>query len=206
MFGQALFRRTSDEWLVGRTARVLFGIAAAIILLMTPVWLGWATPRQAGLLSTIFWSLAGASAALAIFFLWGGMWTCWMRCDPSGRVARRMYFLLLLGGIWYGPILYYLLVYLRKVPRQRPLLQRPLLTTPSLPMKVFARILAVLWIMLAAATGCLFAFPQAAAGRLEGWILTAAVAALLIATATYKLLRLYHAGMRRPQGNLFPHS
>lgn len=70
-------------------------------------------------------------------------------------------------------------------------------------MKTFRRIVLIFWILLAVFTGLLFAFPKSPPVRIEGWVLTLFVAALLTATAVYKLLRIYYAGMNR-SGNSSP--
>jgi hypothetical protein len=64
-------------------------------------------------------------------------------------------------------------------------------------MKTFGRIVLLGWILVAIAVVFLFTFPRSAAGRIDDWIPTVVLGGLLIATAVYKLLRLYYAGMSR---------
>jgi hypothetical protein len=40
------------------------------------------------------------------------MWHYWGECDSSSPAARRAWFFVLIFGLWYGAVLYYLFVYL----------------------------------------------------------------------------------------------
>jgi hypothetical protein len=110
--GSFFWKRISEDWLQSRTASVLFALSAGMIVGMTGVWFGYVHVSETAPIQNIFLGVAGALSALSIFFLWGGMWSFWLRCDTSRRTVRRLTFLLLAIGIWYGAILYYLLIYL----------------------------------------------------------------------------------------------
>ena len=113
-------KKISDEWLASRDASRLFAGASVLTLAATAVWLAGVQIQDTGVLSRIFWGTFGVLIPLSIFFLLGGMWNYWMRCDPSGRLARRIWFAILLIGFWYGSILYYAFVYLRTRRRAVP--------------------------------------------------------------------------------------
>lgn len=116
--GSFIWNSISDEWLESHLASILFAVSAAAIALMTVVGLEYIHVSEAGLFQNLFLGIGGALGALGVFFLWGGMWRYWLRCDTSGRTVRKLTFVLLSAGLWYGAIVYYLLVYLRGVRRQ----------------------------------------------------------------------------------------
>jgi hypothetical protein len=189
---QVFFENVTDEWLVSRKASRLFGAAAMAIALLTPLFLGWVTSEGPGLVRSIYWGILGIAGGLGVFFLWEGMWRYWIRCDPSPRWARRIWFLVLIVGVWWGAVLYYLLVYLRKTP--------VIATPPSVgtaALKVFRRILVASWVLMAIGFTVLFAFPRATFARVYPWVPALIVAVLLITSAVYNLARTYSAGMRR---------
>jgi hypothetical protein len=86
---------------------------------MTIVVLANIETRTLGVLSNTVLGIGGVLGAVGVFFLWGGMWRYWIGCDSSFVFARRVWFLALSVGLWYGAILYYVLVYLpqtRRIP------------------------------------------------------------------------------------------
>jgi hypothetical protein len=110
--GQYLFgKKISDEWLTSGTASRLFAFSVIVTLAATAVLLIFEV-RDTSVLSRIFWGVCGVLFPLSIFFLWGGMWRYWMTGQPSSHVARRIWFIFLLFGMWYGAVLYYAFVYL----------------------------------------------------------------------------------------------
>jgi hypothetical protein len=123
------WKRIGDEWLKSRTACMLFAIASALIIVLSLAiaMLGIPSETEVSPISRFAWGLGGCLGPVSVFFLWSGMWKYWKDCDPSSRFVRRGAFLLLLVGVWYGAILYFLLIYLpnvtkrggfgRKVPR-----------------------------------------------------------------------------------------
>jgi hypothetical protein len=109
-----IWKRVSDEWLLSRTATLLFGMSACVVVGLTAVFIVDKIPvNEPGIAINIFWGTVGVFGAFSIFFIWGGMLSYWTRCDSSTRVVRRLRFFLLVIGIWYGAVLYYLLVYIR---------------------------------------------------------------------------------------------
>jgi hypothetical protein len=109
--GSFIWRRIGDKWLVSKSAAAGFAVAAIIILGMT-VAIITTEPQTIGSVVRFFLGIGGILAAVSVFFLWGGMWHYWERSDSSSLAARRAWFFGLVFGLWYGAVLYYLLVYL----------------------------------------------------------------------------------------------
>jgi hypothetical protein len=107
-----LWNRIGDRWLVGRSASNMFAAAAILVVLVTAL-LAFNMAQDTGLLSEVFWAIAGVLSGLGAFFIWSGMWRFWSRLDQSSRFARRVWFFMLLIGLWYGAVLYFVLVYMR---------------------------------------------------------------------------------------------
>ena len=76
------------------------------------------TSRAAPWQNTL-WDILGIVEALGILFLWLGMWRYWSRVDDSKHSAKRLWFLVLLIGFWWGSVLYYFLSYLPQMVRRR---------------------------------------------------------------------------------------
>lgn len=116
--GSFIWRFISDEWLVSRRAAWLFAFFSTAVAGMTVALNSSVIPHR-GAPAAASWALGGVLAGFGIFFVWGGMWRYWIARDPSPRRARRVWFLILFVGIWYGAILYYLAVYLPTIGRNR---------------------------------------------------------------------------------------
>jgi hypothetical protein len=102
-----------DEWLITRQAAKLFFTSAILVLASVPVVLGWKIDIE----KMSFWprvpfAIYFVLLPIAIFFLWFGMWRYWVRIDHASRRDRRMWFVILLVGFWWGSCLYCLFVYL----------------------------------------------------------------------------------------------
>jgi len=69
-------------------------------------------PENPGFWENAAWGVLGVAGAIGTFFIWGGMWAYWTRCDSSRRTVKRIWFMVLLLGFWYGAVLYYLFKYL----------------------------------------------------------------------------------------------
>jgi membrane protease YdiL (CAAX protease family) len=120
--GSFIWRRISDEWLMSKAASVLFAISSGVIALVTAALLSGVLLAEDSSAGKLLWAIAGSSCGIGIFFLWGGMWRYWMKGKPPNRVARRIWFVLMVVGVWYGAVLYYIFVYLpsaRKSDRER---------------------------------------------------------------------------------------
>jgi len=107
----------SDDWLATRLAAILFFFSTFCVLVFTPVF-----PNLNASLIYLWQRILSTVLALVvtvgIFFLWIGMWRYWMRLDRSRVWVKRMWFLVLLVGFWWGSCLYYFLGYLPQVIRR----------------------------------------------------------------------------------------
>jgi hypothetical protein len=123
--GSFIWRRIDDEWLVSKSASAFFALSVLIIVGMTVVLFANIESQTLGFVGNALLGIGGVLAAVSVFFLWGGMWRYWIECDSSSLAARRIWFLVLVVGLWYGAILYYALVYMQR-PRvmQRGSLER----------------------------------------------------------------------------------
>lgn len=117
----SLWKYIKNEWFYTRTAVLVFGTAAFLVCLMIggaevfPRLLSWdahTTAQQIGyaLLGVCF----GLSNGLVLF----GMFRFWVASDKSSRVARRIWFVVMIVGmlrIGLGAALYCFAVYLPQV-------------------------------------------------------------------------------------------
>lgn len=115
-----LWDRLGDNWLRTRAATTMFSSSAVLIIVLTLI-LILAPPDETSLPSRIVWAIGGILLGSSIFFLWSGMWRFWTKFDQSSRITRKLCFLLLLVGLWYGAVVYFLAVY---VPWSRQQLTR----------------------------------------------------------------------------------
>jgi hypothetical protein len=198
--GSVIWKRISDEWLVSKAASGLFAVSSFVIAGVTWLLFGYNLPQNPPLTVEVLCGILGVSGPIAMFFLWGGMWRYWMRGEPSNRFLRRLWFVALVLGIWYGAILYYLLVYLPGAGTRA--IERPSHRGNSAPdgpdrIRIFGRILLYAWVLLFVAVGLIFALPMSAAHVLHSFAPYFQVIPLLllIATCAYGLIRMYRAGM-----------
>ena len=56
-------------------------------------------------------AIVGAAGAIGGLLLYVTMWFYWARIDSSSVWKKRIWFLVLLLGLWYGSCLYYFTVY-----------------------------------------------------------------------------------------------
>jgi hypothetical protein len=114
----ALLNRFSDEWIVSRRASILFLVAVPLVLALTPIFFGWVNVSRVTIWTQLFGGLLGALGPIALFFLWFGMWRYWVRLDNSSARKKKIWFAVLLLGLWYGSVLYYFLVYRPQISRK----------------------------------------------------------------------------------------
>jgi hypothetical protein len=116
MFGFRWFwDKTSYKWIVGTQAACLFGLASLLVSLVTALCLAGIFHETNAVIPNTIGGVLGVVTALSMFFVWGGMQKYQeMRelRDPEPRTKSRMIRIGLSVGIWYGAIIYYLLVYL----------------------------------------------------------------------------------------------
>jgi hypothetical protein len=114
-----LWNRFKDDWLITRQASSLFLASTILALALTPAFLGTGVTANVPLWMRIPWGILGIVGPLAVCFLWLGMWRYWVRIDDSAAYAKRLWFVILLLGFWYGSCLYCYFVYLPQVMRTR---------------------------------------------------------------------------------------
>ena len=108
-----------NDWFATEKASVLFAVSSLLTLLLTAVlFIGIPSPSTLSTVSVVLFGVAGFVCPFAMFFLWGGMLRYWTRGEPSNRTARRVWFIVLILGLCYGAILYYLFVYMPTVRRK----------------------------------------------------------------------------------------
>jgi hypothetical protein len=107
-----LWDKFRDDWLTTAQAARLFLLAALLVLALTAVLLGSINTTRMSLWARLPVGVLGVLGPIALFFLWFGMWRYWVRIDNSRRWAKRMWFLVLLVGFWWGSCLYCFFVYL----------------------------------------------------------------------------------------------
>lgn len=113
-----LWRRIGEHWMLSRTAAWMLGFSAILSLAATPVFFGQIPITSYSVASRVFWGVAGILTPISIFFVWIGMWRYWLYNDESKLLARRLSFLLLLVGMWYGAVIYYVAIFLPQVRRR----------------------------------------------------------------------------------------
>ena len=107
-----------EEWFVSRQAGVIFFLSAVSSIAVMALLVGLVHPSgmsPAAKFPWIVFSVAGPAGLLVLYF---GMWWYWIRFDDSGAWAKRLWFLILLVGPWFGGILYCFFVYLPQVYRK----------------------------------------------------------------------------------------
>jgi hypothetical protein len=107
-----------DDWLVSTQAARLFFASTIFVLALIPVARGMVDPARMMLWVRIPLTIFAMVGTLALLFLWIGMWKYFARVDDSSVYAKRLWFLILLFGFWYGSCLYCYFVYLPQVIRR----------------------------------------------------------------------------------------
>lgn len=110
--------RSLREWLVSRWASRFFFVSAICVVALIPVFGGVVDTTKMSFLQRLPGALLGVVGPVAIFCLWLGMWIYWVRLDDSSQWPKRVWFLVLLFGFWYGSVLYYFVVYLQQMTRR----------------------------------------------------------------------------------------
>jgi hypothetical protein len=108
----------ADDWLTSSRAAKLFFAATLLALALFPVFQGWIDFARMSLWMRISLTMFYMLATCALLFLWLGMWTYWVRLDESKTYSKRLWFLILLFGFWYGSCVYCYFVYLPQVIRR----------------------------------------------------------------------------------------
>jgi hypothetical protein len=136
----------------------------------------------------------------------------WLRCDPSAKVWRATWFVILLIGFAYGsPIAYYLLIYLpaaRKNLRTGSIDETDHLSDfenrDQKRIGPFNTTLLFAWSILSVPMVASFAFPKLLAntfGLVEVILFTLCSFAVGIESMVHCLYSVFRSGMRRPGGH-----
>ena len=108
-----------DAWLLSRQAAYLFFGSTLLVLSLTPLFLGWLDPSRMSFWSRLPLGILWTAAPIALIFLYFGMWRYWVRLDNSSPGTKRIWFVILLVGLWWGSCIYCYFVYLpRTVGRE----------------------------------------------------------------------------------------
>jgi hypothetical protein len=113
-----VWRSFKEDWLITPRAARLFFASTIFVLALIPVFQGRVDPATLALWMRISLTIFGMVGTLALLFLWIGMWRYWARVDDSRVYAKRLWFLILLFGFWYGSCFYCYFVYLPQVTRR----------------------------------------------------------------------------------------
>jgi hypothetical protein len=99
--------RIGDKWLVSRIAAALFAASAiaSVGISVALIHLGAFPPS--------LWVPMALSGLLLI----SGMRHYWTKCDQASKTARRIWYFVLIFGVWFGAALYFGVVYLPQVKR-----------------------------------------------------------------------------------------
>jgi hypothetical protein len=103
-----------DDWLISRRTTILFFVSAVLVIALTPVFRGMDTTNLT-FWQRLPWGILGIVGPIGLFFLWLGMWRYWVRLDRSSTWMKRIWFLVMLIGFWWGSVLYYFFAYLPQV-------------------------------------------------------------------------------------------
>ena len=107
-----------DDWLISRRISMLFFLSALLVLAMTPIFQGVDTTKMT-FWHRLPWGILGIVGPFGMFFLWLGMWRYWVRIDNSSAWLKRIWFVILVIGFWWGSVFYYFLAYLPQMIRLR---------------------------------------------------------------------------------------
>ncbi len=101
-----------DDRIASRPTAKLFGFAAISVIFVLPVLLGYVNLTKLPFWQRFPWATLTVLGPIGSIFIWFGMWRYWVRVDDSGVWIKRLSFLVLLVGFWYGAIVYFLCVYI----------------------------------------------------------------------------------------------
>jgi hypothetical protein len=109
-----IFSWFSDDWIVSPVARRLFLVSTLLVVAITPFFLGYVDISRMSFWERFPWGILFLVGPLGMFFLWLGMWRYWVRIDDSPPRQKRLWFIILLVGFWWGSCVYFYCVYLRQ--------------------------------------------------------------------------------------------
>lgn len=108
----------TDRWLCSREASIFFkACAIALVTVTAYAYLAAVGFSPKGLHGYVYWAaeisadVLIAAGAFGQIMLWLGMWRFWSLLDTSPPGRKKLWFVVLLFGLWYGGAAYYLAVY-----------------------------------------------------------------------------------------------
>lgn len=110
--------RSLDELFCARPLVWLFFVATLLVLPVTVITTGGVDLSQVRGWQQIPWDILCVACPLGLLFIFAGMWIYWVKVDRSKRARKRLWFVVLLVGAWYGSCLYYYFAYLPQVRRK----------------------------------------------------------------------------------------
>lgn len=181
--------RISDEWITSNSAAVLFGVSAAFTCLLTVFLFSPLLLHDTGILSQIEGGAIGVLGPLSAVFLWGGM-RRYQKTRGHSRFGDTptVRFLMLIGVCWTA-VLYYLGVYL---PKRRESPARSVDDALRNPRPShFKQVLISAWVIYLTLIAALFLAPKTIVRLLHGagWLLLLVQILLMFATAVYFVAR-----------------
>ncbi len=108
----------TDDRLISRRVSTLFLLSTILVVASVPLAEGWVDITKMSFWMRLPLTILAMFSAIAILFLWVGMWRYWIRLDDSSVWVKRVWFVILLVGFWYGSVPYYFLVYRPQVIRR----------------------------------------------------------------------------------------
>lgn len=145
------------------SAPYLLGVASVLSIWL--IILVYFEPSPATSVGNVFFGVTGAAAAVGFFALLVPMWFFWLRCDHQPRWRKAVWFFLLLFGVSFGAIPYYLAVYLPAVRKHRqgiaaPALQAHACASTAVKVGLLGKALIVCWVLLFLTIAAAFTFPK----------------------------------------------
>ncbi|HKV06188.1 MAG TPA: hypothetical protein VJO53_13915 [Candidatus Acidoferrales bacterium] len=110
-----IWGRIGDEWLVGQRAVAVFAASAAASVSASAAMIVFYSQLR----ENAIFVFSALISALSGVFLISGMERYWARLDSGSKAARRVWFIPLTFGVWFGAALYFSFVYLPQLRRAR---------------------------------------------------------------------------------------
>jgi len=193
-----LWNLFDDDWLGTRRAATWFFVASVVAVPTYAVTLGLVETSRLKSADHFIWSLLVIPGVLSLFFVWMGMLRYWARRDQSAKWIKRLWFVVLVGGFWYGGALYCWFAYLPQVIRsERGALRVPVRSHVVSDSPIFGRNLAVAWLVFICVVLLVFAFPKFAASVSIVPILHVASILLVLTSFACVIRWLYRQGVAR---------
>ncbi len=106
-----------DDWIVSPPVARFFLFASLCGIVSIPEFLGYLDPAKLPRWASGPVILLSVLLVIPTLLLWLGMWRYWFRIDKSKPNTKRVWFFLLLVGMFMASILYCFSVYLPQVRR-----------------------------------------------------------------------------------------